>query len=485
MNDHPYNPIDIPRQPLFVRLLRWKVVIPLIVVCSIFTAPLMYRQWLLSQIPDIGDPFDVEAFGTVELADEENAKFDYEAAVAMLVPLPEIIDKDSPYGESIAGDVQQHALDNGWEAAAPEIQQWVEDNRPAMERWKAGTEKPGFLYYQPKDVNLETSFELYQSIREFYRLAKLESSRLLSEGEPEQAWIWSQATISCSRHFGQHGGIFERTLGMAIHAVGVVTEKIIVDDPLTSEALLSKMLAYVQQKYSESAANSTAIKWEYLWIKNSIHDDKIVDDWIVIHTALEKEQFRLYRWYKIEPMLSQLVSQQYVANVLDQIDLPLRERQQRTTNLELFLRDPGTAYKAEMLHPDKIERLFSQTIVLRQLQPDFSKPVFSRACFQEQARQYSLELCIALQIYHRRHDHYPATLDELVHDQILDEIPLDPFSPTGERMRYRLYNGEAYVWSIGENGVDDGGLYVDSDDIAKKMLDTGLRLGDSVEARKP
>ena len=183
--------------------------IPLIVVCGIFTAPLVYRHWLLCQVPDIGDPFDVEAFGTVELADEENAKFEYEAAVAMLVPLPEIIDKDSPYGESIAGDVQQHALDNGWEAAAPEIQQWVEDNRPAMERWKIGTEKPDFLYQQPKDARLDlwqwTKPYLPSDLREFQYLIRLESSRLLAERKPEYAWKWARAIMRCSRHLGQHG----------------------------------------------------------------------------------------------------------------------------------------------------------------------------------------------------------------------------------------------------------------------------------------
>ena len=353
-----------------------------------------------------------------------------------------------------------------------------------MERWKRGTEKSDFLYYQPRDVHLETPLTSLQEFREFHRLATMEASRLLAKEKPEESWMWARAIMRCSRHFGRHGGAIERVFGMSFHVISINVVLEITQDAATSEQLLTEMLDDIRKEFDQTAKNSTMLKWEYLAIKNSMQNEGMLNDWVAAElNDLEKNQYSAHRLLKIEPFISQLIWQQYIANLLEQIDLPLCKRQPRTNYFEAFSRIPGKIYGTEFLPPSEIERLFMETIILRKLNPNYS--FLDQNCTREQVRQHALELCIALQIYHRRHDHYPTTLDELVHDQILDEIPLDPFSPTGERMRYRLYNGEAYVWSIDENGVDDGGLYVDSDDIAKKLLDTGLRLGDSVEARKP
>ena len=140
-----------PHKPLFIRLLQWKFVIPFMIVLTLVTGPLVYRSYLLNGIPDIGDPFDVEAFGTVNLPDTENARVEYEAAMALIVPLPT--------GSGVDTELNR-ALDNGWDYASPAIRKWLDDNRPAMKQWKRGTAKTDFLYVQPKDLNIATLLPL-------------------------------------------------------------------------------------------------------------------------------------------------------------------------------------------------------------------------------------------------------------------------------------------------------------------------------------
>ncbi|MCH7688306.1 MAG: hypothetical protein IH899_16765, partial [Planctomycetes bacterium] len=80
---------EVPKEPS--RTLRWllfllspKVAIPLMILLALLTAPFMYRMHRINMLPDIGDPFDVEAFGTVEITDEENAFVEYRAASKLL-----------------------------------------------------------------------------------------------------------------------------------------------------------------------------------------------------------------------------------------------------------------------------------------------------------------------------------------------------------------------------------------------------------------
>ncbi len=62
---------------------------------------------------------------------------------------------------------------------------------------------------------------------------------------------------------------------------------------------------------------------------------------------------------------------------------------------------------------------------------------------------------IALRRYQLRHDRYPARLDALV-PEFLPSVPRDIFD--GQPLRYRLQaDGQFLLYSVGEDGVDDGG----------------------------
>jgi hypothetical protein len=62
---------------------------------------------------------------------------------------------------------------------------------------------------------------------------------------------------------------------------------------------------------------------------------------------------------------------------------------------------------------------------------------------------------IALKRYELRHHQFPATLDELTPD-LLKAVPIDCMD--GQPLRYRLNaDGTFLLYSVGENGVDDGG----------------------------
>jgi len=63
-------------------------------------------------------------------------------------------------------------------------------------------------------------------------------------------------------------------------------------------------------------------------------------------------------------------------------------------------------------------------------------------------------IAMAITRYRLKHGTSPSQLQVLVPDE-LPAIPLDPFD--GQPMKYRVEAGDAIVYSIGKNRVDDGG----------------------------
>jgi hypothetical protein len=61
---------------------------------------------------------------------------------------------------------------------------------------------------------------------------------------------------------------------------------------------------------------------------------------------------------------------------------------------------------------------------------------------------------VAAERYRREHGNWPKTLADLV-PAYLPAVPLDPFD--GEPLRYRRTGGGAVIYSVGEDGRDDGG----------------------------
>ena len=79
-----------------------------------------------------------------------------------------------------------------------------------------------------------------------------------------------------------------------------------------------------------------------------------------------------------------------------------------------------------------------------------------------------LKTLIALQLHNVEHGNYPATLDELVERGYLTEVPRDLFHKDLAPLIYRIEpDGSHVLYSVGPNGIDDGG-----------ETDTSWRLGE-------
>src|SRR5262245_52647135 len=93
---------------------RKRVVLALAYLLVLVVVGLLgWRAASLSRLPDVGDPFDVAAFGTVAIPDDENAFILYGQAIATFKPLQ---GEPAPTNSS------------DWAQAEPALRRWVEEN---------------------------------------------------------------------------------------------------------------------------------------------------------------------------------------------------------------------------------------------------------------------------------------------------------------------------------------------------------------------
>jgi hypothetical protein len=90
-------------------------------------------------------------------------------------------------------------------------------------------------------------------------------------------------------------------------------------------------------------------------------------------------------------------------------------------------------------------------------------------------------VALALERHRLEHGAYPDKLEGLV-PTYLKSIPLDPYD--GQPLRYRRLADGVVVYSVGLDGIDDGGA-IDRDRPMTPNTDQGFRVWDVKARRQP
>ena len=185
-NPHPstapnsFPPESLAEKPS--RLLWWlhpKVALPLTLLGLLLAAPFLYRGYRISRVPDIGDPFNVEAFGTVNIAPADNAMTQYALATTLL--------RKRGYSGNADLEIEEKARTQGWTFASEAVAKWLDDNQPALAEWRKGTKLSQAVAIQPKDFRFTSTLEVVLESREFSRLATLQAERCAHDGDLDAA----------------------------------------------------------------------------------------------------------------------------------------------------------------------------------------------------------------------------------------------------------------------------------------------------------
>ncbi len=452
-------PPDVARPSRLAWWLHPKVALPLTLFVLILLGPFLYRSYRISSVPDIGDPFDVAAFEAIVVPASDNAAVIYAAANAKRVT--------ATYKAEELEDV----FENGWGASTEALQKMLAANESALNEWRRGTERPSAQFLMAKDATISATHHMLKinGIGEFSRLARLRAERCMHEGKVAEAWKWLRAGVRASRHLGQHGRVYDRRIGIASFMLAVDGINRWATDTQVDENLLRQAAEQFDADETMTPLTSVGLKHEYLWLAHIVDSGVTFSDLGMgpAETGVPDGALPAFLFVIGEPDVSRRLLQQAFTGWIEQADLPKSKRAPvADPRFGLFspLPKPGRLTAAELE-----SRLFSLTLA-RALLPALS--TVYEAVDRENAHRATLKLTLAAQCYYRRHGEWPRKLVDLVPDHI-KVLPDDPLEKVGEMLHMMRDGDDLVIYSVGANGIDDGGVVAQ---VWNKSLDEGFRL---------
>lgn len=387
------------------------------VLLALATAAALPLWWAtqLVGLPDVGDPFDVEAFRAETIPDDQNAFVLYRRAEALFKPR-----KASP------GTSTKALLDplSRWSTTVPENRRWAEVNRDALALYRRGADRPDAL--DPSLVTTGGVAEL-DAFRAFQLLALLEASRLEEQGDMAGAWGWYRANLRMVHHVGLRGTLIRRNYAQSWHDGIRKRAAVWAFNPRTTPAQLRQALDDVLACEAIAPSESYALKSEYLYV---------VKD----QSAWRRRGFGSPPWWmRVFPSLAyQLVPEQkeaiadawsiwrrdaerwrrlvglVAANRLAFYDLPPDQRPSPDPGVlfcDLYAFGPEAPAKARALAPEALGRWLDSTDRAHKA-IDFLNCLPQR--IKEVANHRELVLLLANQLYRRDHGADPPKPEALV-----------------------------------------------------------------------
>jgi hypothetical protein len=396
------------------------------------------RMYYLAGVPDIGDPFDVEAFIAavdIEIPDSENAFVEYREAARRFIPVYNYLDysrhqlfEDRLYG---CEPIERAEVPQGYK-------KWLARHEQQLQIWRRGTAKPDAREIRLTEQD-STSRYIRGDLLGFGTLAIVNGLRLESEGEPQEAREWYYAAYRCSRHLGGWQGqeLYARATSALIRWA---------QNPTVSGSMLRSCLRGIQREYTVTLPPSHAWKVHYIVMQNTIRRDP--DEFFNYRL---QNRHKLALFLRGEPRLRERLHRLETANILAHVDKPRRNSPKGVPSTRLYA-DTDAEFS-----PTKLGELLSD--------PAYGGGAYSgdepmgagSSRWFEQAKQAALEIALAVQLRYRETNSCPESPQDIIGDALCD-WPNDPFALELAPMKYQLHAKEVMIWSVGANGKDDGGI---------------------------
>jgi hypothetical protein len=348
----------------------------------------------LRGLPDIGEPFDVRAHELVRVPGSRNAFVVYREAARRFREVDAA--RYMAYGRFWS--------ETDWARAIPALREWALENRPALETWLPGTERPEAVKLQPKDWRVDSRLWPEQPLQAIVQLALLEGSRRERAGDLAGAWTMYRAALRCSRHVGMHGPLMAREIGLGFLRPTRRHIRRWIRAPGLTPDLLREAREDVETCIAMTPPASVTVRTEYFaldaalaqperWGRYGLHDPSV---WY----SSNPWALRMAHVVRREPERSRRILRLLIAGILGQCDRPPALRPSTVDDAyPIYTHDSSTPRSVRAVRPERLQAALEESI-LRGLFPALGP--FLLHCQQETdalrglrvemaARHYALE----------------------------------------------------------------------------------------------
>lgn len=350
----------------------------------------------------------------------------------------------------------------------PEVAAWLDANEAAIAALVDASQRPRFFspLVSPQDDNLlSVLLPLVQHSRQGIRLLMTQAMLELGRGDARQACELTLACHRLSRLLSEHPTMIGQLVSYAFVAMATSGDQAIV---------LSGLLTQDQSIAYRAELGSLRPLRPMAEVIDRGERFMSLDAMIATYAGRISEEDlgvspRAMTWmFDPDPVLRRFnIAYDEIGEVLELQDRSERNRaladiEQRYSNVE---RPAIWEYGVTLAIGSRA--MISESV--GQVMVSLMLPATQQAIIAEErthVRTLLADIGYALAAFNAEHGRFPDTLDALVPD-LLPAVPLDLFS--GDSLRYELKEDGFLLYSVGENGIDDGGLRdgrTDADDIA-------------------
>lgn len=420
------RPIDVVLAPLrwLERARGWK---RRLLICGylIVGMILVFFGWWgasLNGLPDVGDPFDVDAF--VEGSrprDSDDAFVLYRRASGSL--------RDHPGASAADWNTMWSTVRAGWPNARPATRAWVESNRDALSTWREGTTRPGAL---PESLDSVRSFSRDALVDRMLWLAYaaiLEGAKREAEGDRSAALDWYLAVLRSCRHQSTRSRLDWRQQASGIESL--LHDRLVAwaSDPKADPSDLIRAANAIAEIDARMPPISENLKVEYIALDRALGDlprlARAIDS--ASASGYEYDQLggwmRAYWFVKREPERSRRLARLFFANWLAHCDDPASSAPKIVPNSD---RGPiwglyeGRGKGAWTIDPEALFGWLESTVMLRRFVPMY--PYLTPNIARERQARATLIVLIAEKAYALERGMSPASTGDLV-PRYLQAIP--------------------------------------------------------------
>jgi hypothetical protein len=402
----------------------------------LIVSPFVIRVCCLSRVPDLEVPFNVDDFCRVDITEGENAADDFREA-AKILEATKFNNEDYGCDNDQFWRAYDSTIEDGWDVAPNYVKAWLEAHRPALEIWYRGTKRERCVFVPIQNLDLLSDSQTHQAMRNFTRIATLESVRLESQGQLDEAAEMNLAILRTDRLMVFRGDRVDVMCGMSLADMASANLLRWSSSPSLTSDQIRVVLEHVKAQHRSFEPESMGFKIEYLILVNHLkkHGYEPDIDLNSLPEALHPyamNTIQAYYWVIGEPEFSRRITLQLLANELDEVDKPIAERSSLASKQLLLFAARGPISK-NRLAPANLEAALGRSYMRDHFQ--LSNQLYDLIFHRGRACQLELEMFLAAQIYFREHNQFPEEASILVPD-LLDAVPVDPTDPYGSLIKY-------------------------------------------------